>query len=85
MRNAIASHFFEAEVIFLLHLSSVRYHYCEILFMLLLSNIIPFLSTTHQLIKRFGLRTVELGGGRKDRARSVLYFRHRYYRAEELA
>jgi monoamine oxidase len=42
-------------------------------------------ATMHQLIKRFGLRTVELGGGRKDRARSVLYFRHRYYRAEELA
>jgi monoamine oxidase len=41
--------------------------------------------TMHQLIKRFGLRTVELGGGRTDRTRSVLYFRHRYYRAEELA
>jgi hypothetical protein len=38
-----------------------------------------------QLIKRFGLRTVELGGGRTDRTRSVMYFRHRYYRAEELA
>jgi monoamine oxidase len=41
--------------------------------------------TMHQLIKRFGLRTIDLGGGRTDRARSVLYFRNRYYRAEELA
>src|SRR6266567_1914230 len=42
-------------------------------------------ATMHQLIKRFGLRTVELGGGRRDRTRSVLYFGHRYYRAEVLA
>jgi monoamine oxidase len=43
--------------------------------------------TMHQLIKRFGLRTIDLGGGRTrtDRTRSVLYFRNRYYRAEELA
>jgi hypothetical protein len=38
-------------------------------------------ATMHQLIKRFGLRTIELGGGRTDRTRSVLYFHHRYYRA----
>lgn len=41
--------------------------------------------TMHQLIKRFGPRTVELGGGRRDRIRSVPYFGRRYYRAEELA
>ncbi|MBV9690561.1 MAG: FAD-dependent oxidoreductase [Ktedonobacteraceae bacterium] len=41
--------------------------------------------TIHQLIKRFGLRTIDLGGGRTDQARSVLYFRNRYYPAEELA
>lgn len=41
--------------------------------------------TMHQLIKRFGLRTIDLGGGRTDQTRSVLYFRNRYYRAEELA
>jgi monoamine oxidase len=39
----------------------------------------------HQLIKRFGLRTTDLGGGRTDLTRSVLYFRNRYYRVEELA
>src|SRR6266849_2254267 len=41
--------------------------------------------TMHQLIKRFGLRTIDLGGGRTDRIRSVLYFCNRYYREEELA
>ncbi len=41
--------------------------------------------TMHQLIKRFGLRTIDLGGGRTDQTRIVLYFRNRYYRAEELA
>ncbi len=40
--------------------------------------------TMHQLIKRFGLRTIDLGGGRTDRTRSVLYFRDRYYRVEDL-
>ncbi len=40
--------------------------------------------TIHQLIKRFGLRTIDLGGGRTDRTRSSLYFCNRYYRAEEL-
>ena len=39
--------------------------------------------TMHQLIKRFGLRTIDLGGGRTDRIRSMLYFCNRYYRAEE--
>jgi monoamine oxidase len=46
-------------------------------------------TTMHQLIRRFGLRTVDMAdgraGGRTDQARSVLYFRQRYYRAEELA
>src|SRR5260370_25202988 len=37
----------------------------------------------HQLIKRFGLRTIDLGGGRTHRIRSGMYFWHRYYRAEE--
>src|SRR5260370_22646721 len=41
--------------------------------------------TMHQLIKRFGLRTIDLGGGRTDWTRIVLYFRNRYYGAEELA
>ncbi|GHO97583.1 hypothetical protein KSF_076310 [Reticulibacter mediterranei] len=41
--------------------------------------------TMHQLIKRFGLRTADLGGGRIDQARSVLYFHNRYYPAKELA
>jgi monoamine oxidase len=30
--------------------------------------------TMHQLIKRFGLRTSDLGGGRTDRIRSILFF-----------
>jgi monoamine oxidase len=42
-------------------------------------------TTIHELIQRYGLPTTDLGGGRTDQARSVLYFRHRYYRAEELA
>jgi monoamine oxidase len=46
-------------------------------------------TTMHQLIERFGLRTVDLGvrvgSGRTDLARSVMYFCNRYYRAEELA
>jgi len=41
--------------------------------------------TLHQLIKRFGLRTVDLGRARGDRAQSVMYFCHHYYSAEELA
>jgi monoamine oxidase len=41
--------------------------------------------TIHQLIKRFGLRIVDLGWGRADRAQSVMYFFNRYYSAEELA
>lgn len=41
--------------------------------------------TIHQLIKRFGLRTTDLSDSRTDRARSVMYFRNRYYRVEELA
>ncbi len=41
--------------------------------------------TLHQLIKRFGLSTIDLGRGRADRAQSVMYFCNRYYGAEELA
>ncbi len=41
--------------------------------------------TLHQLIKRFGLRTVDLGQARGDRAASVMYFCHHYYSAKELA
>jgi monoamine oxidase len=39
----------------------------------------------HQLIKRFGLSTIDLGWGRADRAQTVMYFFNRYYGAEELA
>src|SRR5437588_11210178 len=38
----------------------------------------------HQLIKRFGFRIVDLGGGRADQAQSVMYFFNRYYSPEEL-
>jgi monoamine oxidase len=38
----------------------------------------------HQLIRRFGLRTTDLRSGRTDMSRSLMYFGHRYYRAEEL-
>ena len=41
--------------------------------------------TLHQLIKRFGLKTVDLGRARGGRAQSVMYFCHHYYSAEELA
>src|SRR5947209_1912398 len=41
--------------------------------------------TLHQLIKRFGFRTVDLEGARGDRAQSIMYFCNRYYGAEELA
>jgi monoamine oxidase len=41
--------------------------------------------TLHQLIKRFGLRTVDLGWARGDPVQSVMYFCNRYYGAEELA
>jgi monoamine oxidase len=37
--------------------------------------------TLHQLIKRFGLKTVDLGWGSADR---IVYFFNRYYGAEEL-
>jgi len=40
--------------------------------------------TIHQLTRRFGLKTVDLGWGRADRAQSVMYFFNRYYSAEEL-
>ncbi len=41
--------------------------------------------TLHQLIKRFGLKSVDLGRTKGDRSQSVMYFCHRYYSAEELA
>jgi len=40
--------------------------------------------TLHQLIKRFGLRTVDLGRTRGDRAQSLMYLCDRYYSAQEL-
>jgi monoamine oxidase len=41
--------------------------------------------TLHHLVKRFGLKIVDLGHARGDSAQSVLYFLNRYYGAEELA
>ncbi|HEU0003616.1 MAG TPA: NAD(P)/FAD-dependent oxidoreductase [Ktedonobacteraceae bacterium] len=41
--------------------------------------------TLHRLIKRFGLKTVDLGLSRGDRAQSVMYLCDRYYGADELA
>ncbi|MGH2496178.1 MAG: flavin monoamine oxidase family protein [Ktedonobacteraceae bacterium] len=40
--------------------------------------------TLHRLIRRFGLKTVDLGQGRSDRTQSIMYFSNRYYSAEEL-
>src|SRR5260221_2519548 len=45
----------------------------------------PHHKTLHQLIKRFGLRTVDLAWARGDPVQSVMYFFNRYYGAEELA
>ncbi len=41
--------------------------------------------TLHQLIQRFGLKTVDLRMARGDRTQSIMYFCNRYYGAEELA
>ena len=41
--------------------------------------------TLHRLIKRFGLKTIDLGRGRGSRAQSLMYIRNRYYGAKELA
>jgi monoamine oxidase len=41
--------------------------------------------TLRQLIKRFGLNTIDLGLGKADRAQSTMYFFNRYYGVEELA
>src|SRR5579859_8072979 len=41
--------------------------------------------TLHGLIKRFGLKTIELGRARGNRGQSVMYFCNRYYSAEEMA
>ncbi len=41
--------------------------------------------TLHQLIKRFGLKIVDLGRARGDRSKSLMYFCERYYSAEEMA
>ena len=40
--------------------------------------------TIRQLIKRFGLQTVNLGWGGADEAQRITYFFHRYYSPEEL-
>jgi len=40
--------------------------------------------TLHQLIKRFGLKTVDLGRARGNRSQSVMYYCNRYYGAEEM-
>jgi monoamine oxidase len=45
----------------------------------------PDHDTMHHLIKRFGLRTIDLKSARTDQTRSVLYFRNRYYHLEALA
>jgi monoamine oxidase len=42
-------------------------------------------TTIHQLIKRFGLNTIDLGWARAGRTQSIMYFFNRYYGAEELA
>ncbi len=40
--------------------------------------------TLHQLIKRFGLKTVDLGQAGRNRTQRLMYFCNRYYSAEEL-
>jgi monoamine oxidase len=40
--------------------------------------------TMHQLIKRFGLNTIDLGRTRAAQAQSIMYFFNRYYGAQEL-
>jgi monoamine oxidase len=41
--------------------------------------------TLHGLIKRFSLKTINLGRAKGNRGESVMYFCNRYYGAEELA
>jgi monoamine oxidase len=41
-------------------------------------------ATLHQLIKRFGIETIDLGLGRSGRAPSLMYFGNRYYSPEDL-
>ena len=41
--------------------------------------------TMYRLIKRFGLKTVDLGWGRGNQVQRIIYFFNRYYRPEELA
>ena len=41
--------------------------------------------TVRQLIRRFGLKTHDLGQGRFDRTQSVMYFFNRYYKAKEMS
>src|SRR5690348_16082575 len=41
--------------------------------------------TLRGLIKRFGLKTIELGRAKGNRGESVMYFSNRYYGAKELA
>ncbi len=42
-------------------------------------------ATIHQLIKRFGLATLDLGRQRTGLAQRIMYFGQRFYNAEELA
>ena len=41
--------------------------------------------TLHELIKRFGLKTIELGRARGNSEQSVMYFCNRYYSPKEMA
>ncbi len=41
--------------------------------------------TIHQMVKRFGLKTINLERGRPGEAQRLMYFFNRYYSAEELA
>jgi len=41
--------------------------------------------TIHQLIKRFGLHTIDLERARAEQAQNIMYFCNRFYGAEELA
>ncbi len=42
-------------------------------------------TTIHELVKRFGLHTVSLGGRRAGLAQAIMYVFNRYYSADELA
>src|SRR5437764_10824758 len=40
--------------------------------------------TIRHLVKRFGLKTIDLGGEFPDRAQTIMYFFNRYYNGDEL-